>query len=90
MTFSEFGRRPHENDAQGTDHGTAAPLFVMSGALKQGGPIGEVPDLNIPDKNDLVYKIDFRQVYATVLHRWLDTDPAAVLHGKFEELPFLG
>ena len=90
MTFSEFGRRPHENDALGTDHGTAAPLFVMSGALKQGGVIGEAPDLNIPDKSDLTYKIDFRQVYATVLHRWLDADPAAVLNGKFEELPFLG
>jgi uncharacterized protein (DUF1501 family) len=90
MTFSEFGRRPHENDALGTDHGTAAPLFVMSGALKHGGVIGPAPDLNIPDKNDLVYKIDFRQVYATVLHRWLDADPATVLSGKFEELQFLG
>jgi len=90
MTFSEFGRRPHENDALGTDHGTAAPLFVMSGGLKKAGVIGEAPDLNIPDKADLTYKIDFRQVYATVLHRWLDTDPAAILGGqKFTELPFL-
>jgi uncharacterized protein (DUF1501 family) len=90
MTFSEFGRRPHENDALGTDHGTAAPLFVMGGALKQGGVIGAAPDLNIPDKSDLTYKIDFRQVYATVLNHWLDTDPSTVLKGKFEELPFLG
>jgi len=90
MTFSEFGRRPYENDAQGTDHGTAAPLFVMSGALKQGGVIGEAPDLNIPAKGDLTYKIDFRQVYATVLDKWMETDPAAVLGQKFTELPFLG
>jgi uncharacterized protein (DUF1501 family) len=90
MTFSEFGRRPYENDAVGTDHGTAAPLFVMSGALKQGGIHGEPPDLDIPAKGDLTYKIDFRQVYATVLHRWLDADPSAVLTGKFAELPFLG
>ncbi len=90
MTFSEFGRRPYENDAQGTDHGTAAPLFVMSGALKQGGVIGDAPDLNIPTKGDLTYKIDFRQVYATVLDKWLETPPETVLGQKFTELPFLG
>jgi uncharacterized protein (DUF1501 family) len=89
MTFSEFGRRPHENDALGTDHGTAAPLFVMSGALKQSGAIGAPPDLNIPDKGDITYKIDFRQVYATVLHRWLEVDPSVVLSTKFQEVPFL-
>ena len=90
MTFSEFGRRPYENDAQGTDHGTAAPLFVMGGALKQGGVIGDAPDLNIPAKGDLTYKIDFRQVYATVLDKWLETPPETVLGQKFAELPFLG
>jgi uncharacterized protein (DUF1501 family) len=90
MTFSEFGRRPYENDARGTDHGTAAPLFVMGGALQQGGVIGEAPNLNIPEKGDITYKIDFRQVYATVLHRWLEADPSKVLADKFEELPFLG
>lgn len=90
MTFSEFGRRPYENDARGTDHGTAAPLFVMGGALKQAGVIGEAPNLNIPEKGDITYKIDFRQVYATVLHRWLEADPSQVLTGKFAELPFLG
>ncbi len=90
MTFSEFGRRPYENDARGTDHGTAAPLFVMGSGLKQAGVIGEAPNLNIPEKGDITYQIDFRQVYATVLHRWLEADPASVLTGKFEELPFLG
>ncbi len=89
MTFSEFGRRPYENDARGTDHGTAAPLFVMSSGLKKAGLIGEAPDLNIPEKGDLTFKIDFRQVYATVLDRWLEADPSKVLTGKFEELPFL-
>ena len=91
MTFSEFGRRPYENVAQGTDHGTAAPLFMMGSALKaQSGLIGVAPDLNIPDKGDLTYKIDFRQVYATVLKRWLDANPSTVLGNKpFEELPIL-
>jgi uncharacterized protein (DUF1501 family) len=91
MTFSEFGRRPYENVALGTDHGTAAPLFLMGSALKaKNGLIGEAPDLRIPDKGDLTYKIDFRQVYATVLKRWLDSDPSAVLGAKpFEEIPIL-
>ena len=90
MTFSEFGRRPYENVALGTDHGTAAPLFMMGSALNaKNGLIGDAPDLNIPDKGDLTYKIDFRQVYATVLQRWLDTDPAKLLGKKFEPLPIL-
>jgi uncharacterized protein (DUF1501 family) len=90
MTFSEFGRRPNENAAQGTDHGTAAPLFMMGTALKvKGGLLGDAPNLNIPDKADLEYKIDFRQVYATVLRQWLDADPTALLGKKFEELPIL-
>ncbi len=90
MTFSEFGRRPYENDALGTDHGTAAPLFLMGSALKTpGGIIGQAPDLNIGPQGDLEYKIDFRQIYSTVLHRWLDADPAKILGQKFQELPLV-
>jgi len=62
----------------------------MSGALRQGGLIGEAPNLNISAKGDLTYKIDFRQVYATVLDKWMETDPASVLGKKFTELSFLG
>ena len=29
MTYSEFGRRVEDNGSGGTDHGTAAPLFVL-------------------------------------------------------------
>ena len=31
MTFSEFGRRVAQNASNGTDHGTAMPLFIVGG-----------------------------------------------------------
>ena len=39
LAFSEFGRRPSENDSLGTDHGTAGPVFVAgeSGEGRVGG-----------------------------------------------------
>jgi len=88
MTFSEFGRRPMENDGSGTDHGTAAPLFVMGSRVK-GGLHGAPPDLSVGRNEDLAYQIDFRQVYATVIDRWLAGDSAAVLGRKFEPLAFI-
>ncbi len=88
MTFSEFGRRPMENDGRGTDHGTAAPLFVM-GSRVRGGLHGRAPDLDVGRNQDLAFGIDFRQVYATVIDRWLGGDSTAVLGRKFESLPFL-
>jgi uncharacterized protein (DUF1501 family) len=88
MTFSEFGRRPMENDGKGTDHGTAAPLFVM-GAKVKGGLHGTAPNLGVDRNQDLTYSIDFRQVYATVIDRWLAGDSAAVLGRKFEPLNFV-
>ncbi|MGH2479214.1 MAG: DUF1501 domain-containing protein, partial [Ktedonobacteraceae bacterium] len=36
MTWSEFGRRVEENASQGTDHGTAAPMFVLGNAINRG------------------------------------------------------
>ncbi|MEI6862415.1 MAG: DUF1501 domain-containing protein, partial [Verrucomicrobiota bacterium] len=64
MTFSEFGRRPNENQSRGTDHGTAAPLFVMGTRLK-GTLFGTAPMLaNLPKNQDLTYCTDFRQIYA--------------------------
>ncbi len=88
MTFSEFGRRPNENAGGGTDHGTAAPLFVMGSHV--GQPlIGQSPDLNLSRGQDLAYGIDFRQVYATVLDKWLQAPSADVLGQSFDTLPFL-
>src|SRR5262249_2602549 len=70
MTFSEFGRRVQENANGGTDHGTAAPMFVIGGAVK-AGLFGKYPSLTDLDHGDLKFNTDFRGVYATVLDRWL-------------------
>ena len=89
MTWSEFGRRVEENASAGTDHGTAAPLFVLGNAV-QGGVYGEPPDLTSLDGNgNLVFTTDFRSVYATVLDRWLGAPATAVLGGDYGEQTFL-
>jgi uncharacterized protein (DUF1501 family) len=78
LLFSEFGRRVKENGSQGTDHGAAAPVFVL-GDNVQGGLLGGVPDLDDLDRGDLRHKIDFRDVYAALLRDWLGVDPTAAL-----------
>ncbi|CAN5861913.1 DUF1501 domain-containing protein [soil metagenome] len=65
MTYSEFGRRARQNASGGTDHGTAAPLFVMGGGVK-GGLHGAQPPLAELQDGDLRYAVDFRSVFATV------------------------
>jgi uncharacterized protein (DUF1501 family) len=89
MTFSEFGRRPVENESRGTDHGTAAPLFVMGRDI--AGPLhGAPPDLRVEKNADIRFGTDFRSVYATVLDRWLETPADAILGAHHERLGFLG
>ena len=81
MTFSEFGRRVEENSS-GTDHGTAAPLFVVGEAVA-GGLYGEHPSLtNLDGNKNLIRTVDFREVYATVLDGWLQKVPAAEVLGS--------
>jgi uncharacterized protein (DUF1501 family) len=65
MTYSEFGRRAKQNASGGTDHGTAAPLFVMGGGVK-GGLYGAYPSLGDLQDGDLKHTVDFRSVFATV------------------------
>ena len=88
LTFSEFGRRVAQNASAGTDHGTAAPLFVVGGKLK-GGVYGTHPSLTDLDNGNLKYNVDFRSVYATVIERWLGRRSTEVLAGTFETLPFV-
>jgi uncharacterized protein (DUF1501 family) len=81
MTFSEFGRRVEEDGSAGTDHGTAAPLFVVGDGVA-GGLYGEQPSLTALDKNrNLIRTVDFREVYSTILDRWLAKVPAADILG---------
>lgn len=72
VVFSEFGRRVKDN-GRGTDHGTAAPMFVIGGNNK-GQIIGNNPNLTDLDKGDLKHQIDFRSVYASILQNKLAFD----------------
>lgn len=89
MTFSEFGRRVKQNGSGGTDHGTASNAFVMDGQLKTDKTLMQASDLQNLDEGDLKYKVDFRNIYATVLDKWLETDSMAVLGKRFEGLGFV-
>lgn len=89
MTFSEFGRRVSQNASGGTDHGTANNMFFISGGLKQKGLINTMPDLADLQEGDLKYKVDFKNVYATVLKSWLGADDKAILDRKYDYLNFI-
>ncbi len=78
VLYSEFGRRVAANGSQGTDHGTAANIFV-AGAAVNGGMFGDQPSLTDLTMDDLKYNVDFRSVYATVLEGALSTDAGQVL-----------
>ena len=89
MTFSEFGRRVGENASRGTDHGTAAPLFLIGGNVA-GGTYGDAPALDNLDAGDLRFSVDFRSVYATVLEKWLQRPARAIVAGSFPLVGALG
>jgi uncharacterized protein (DUF1501 family) len=89
MTFSEFGRRVSQNASGGTDHGTANNMFLVSGGLKQKGLINSMPDLNDLNEGDLKFKIDFKEVYATVLNKWLSADDKSILGQHYKQLDFI-
>lgn len=85
MSFSEFGRTVSENGRHGTGHGAAAPVFLAGGKLK-GGLFGKHPDLTDLDQDAPKHHIDYRQVYATALDRWLGFPSDAVLGAQYSPL----
>ena len=89
MTFSEFGRRVTQNASNGTDHGTANNMFFISGGLKEKGILNTLPDLSDLNEGDLKHKIDFKNVYATVLNKWLGTDDKMILGKQYDHLNFV-
>jgi uncharacterized protein (DUF1501 family) len=88
MTWSEFGRRVKENGSKGTDHGSAAPLFVVGKPVK-GGLYGGTPSLTDLDNGNLKHTTDFRSVYQSMIRDWLGGDAMSVLGGGFPDLPLL-
>lgn len=77
MTFSEFGRRAFSNGSYGSDHGTAAPMFVF-GKLVKPGITGTNPDLSNLNRGNLIHQFDYRQVFTSIVVDWLEADEAAV------------
>ncbi|MFY1594793.1 DUF1501 domain-containing protein [Micromonospora sp. WMMD737] len=80
VVYSEFGRRVRANASDGTDHGTASNMLLLGSGVR-GGIYGEAPSLTDLDDGDLKFTTDFRDTYATLLERVLDTDPGDVLSG---------
>ncbi|HVI46940.1 MAG TPA: DUF1501 domain-containing protein [Chitinophaga sp.] len=89
MTFSEFGRRVGQNASGGTDHGTANNMFLVSGGLKKAGILNDGPDLTNLKEGDLQYKVDFKNVYATLLGQWLGANDKEILKGQYNYLDFV-
>lgn len=85
-TFSEFGRRVSQNASGGTDHGTANNMMFFGGGLRNQGLLNAMPDLQDLDQGDLKFQVDFRQVYATILEKWLGAEVKKVLGGTFDLL----
>lgn len=88
LAFSEFGRRVAQNASNGTDHGTAGPVFLFGDMLRRApaGLLGEHPGLDPDrlDQGDLLYTADFRSLYAGVLDQWLKLDSRKVLGDRFQ------
>ena len=88
MCFSEFGRRVAENASEGTDHGTAGPVF-FAGNQVRAGLIGDLPSLTDLENGDLKFHTDFRGVYATILENWFQTPSESILAKRFETVDLL-
>jgi uncharacterized protein (DUF1501 family) len=91
MTFSEFGRRVQSNASLGTDHGTAAPMFLF-GVPVQAGIVGVNPSLTQLSSGNLTMQYDFRSIYASLLSQWFGVSAIelnAVMFKNFQSLPLI-
>lgn len=78
MTFTDFGRRPHSNGSDGTDHGTSSPTFVFGKGV-EAGVIGTNPSLtNLDETGNLLVQHDYRQIIVSLLCDWLGADEATI------------
>jgi len=89
VTFSEFGRRVTQNASGGTDHGTANTMFLIGGGLQRKGLVNNLPDLENLVEGDLKYQVDFKDVYATILNKWLGADDKSILGRQSAYLDFI-
>jgi uncharacterized protein (DUF1501 family) len=89
LTFSEFGRRVEQNASKGTDHGTANNVYIAGGKLAKAGVLNSLPDLQNLADGDLIHRVDFRQIYATLLDKFLGADSTKILGSKFDLLNFI-
>jgi len=89
MTFSEFGRRVSQNASGGTDHGTANNMFFISGGLKEKGMLNALSNLADLNEGDLKHTVDFKDVYATVLNKWLGANDKLILGKQCNYLQFI-
>ena len=88
MTYAEFGRRPQENNSNGTDHGTAAAHFVAGGRVR-GGLYGQAPRLDRLEGGNLQHAVDFRSLYATALEKWWGIQSRGPLKAAYPLLDLL-
>ena len=89
VTFSEFGRRVEQNASNGTDHGTANNMFLFGGKLNKQGIYNNAPNLADLENGDLKFQVDFREVYGTILGKWLDVNNQSVLSKRFQTMDFI-
>jgi len=90
LTFSEFGRRVKQNTANDIDHGAANNVLVIGKGLKKDGFYNNLSSLgDLDDNGDLIYSIDFRSVYATILSNWMNVSSESIIPAKQKLLDFI-
>ena len=85
---TEFGRTARVNGTGGTDHGTASTAFLLGGALKPGGIVGDWPTLRqnaLFENRDLAPTLDMRGLFKGLLAEHMGVDRTALETTVFPE-----